>query len=91
MTFPHDMPHFEFESDTASSLAELLDTLLDKGLIVHGDVTLSVAGVDLVYVGVRALVSSVETAERYLNHQIGEAFQGDEKPKRSPASVGGAR
>jgi hypothetical protein len=32
--------------------------------VLTGDITLSVADVDLVYVGLRALVSSVATAER---------------------------
>ena len=46
------------------ALVDLVDRLLDKGVVLTGDITLSVAGVDLVYVGLRALVSSVATAER---------------------------
>ena len=46
------------------TLVDLVDRLLDKGVVLTGDITLSVAGVDLVYVGLRALVSSVATAER---------------------------
>lgn len=46
------------------TLLELLDRVLDKGVALSGDVTLSVAEVDLVYVGLRVLLSSVETAER---------------------------
>ena len=46
------------------ALVELVDRLLDKGVVLSGDITLSVANVDLVYVGLRALVSSVATAER---------------------------
>lgn len=45
------------------TLLELVDRILDKGVILSGDITLSVAGVDLVYVGLRALLSSAETAE----------------------------
>jgi len=44
------------------SLLELLDRLLDKGVVLSGDITLSVADVDLVYLGLRVLLSSVETA-----------------------------
>ena len=46
------------------SLLELLDRLLDKGVVLTGDVTLSVADVDLVYLGLRVLLSSVETARQ---------------------------
>jgi gas vesicle structural protein len=46
------------------ALIDLVDRLLDKGVVLTGDITLSVANVDLVYLGLRALVSSVATAER---------------------------
>ena len=44
------------------TLLDLLDRLLDEGVVLHADVTLAVADVDLVYVGLRALVSSVAAA-----------------------------
>ena len=46
------------------ALIDLLDRLLDGGVVLAGDITLAVADVDLVYVGLRALVSSVAAAER---------------------------
>ena len=46
------------------TLLELVDRVLDKGVVLTGDVTLAVADVDLVYVGLRALLSSVGTLER---------------------------
>lgn len=46
------------------TLLELLDRVLDKGVVLSGDITLSVADVDLVYVGLRVLLSSVEAAHR---------------------------
>ena len=48
------------------SLLDLVDRLLDGGVVIHGDITLAVADVDLLYVGLRALVASVETIERDL-------------------------
>lgn len=42
-------------------LVELLDRVLDKGVVLRGDVTISVAGVDLLYVELHLLLSSVET------------------------------
>ena len=46
------------------ALLDLLDRVLDKGIILDGQITLAVADVDLVYVGLKALLSSIETAER---------------------------
>jgi hypothetical protein len=46
------------------ALVDLIDRLLGSGVVIAGDITLSVAGIDLVYVGLRALVSSVATAEQ---------------------------
>jgi hypothetical protein len=45
------------------TLLELVDRVLNKGVVVSGDITLSVADVDLVYVGLRVLLSSVATLE----------------------------
>jgi gas vesicle structural protein len=46
------------------TLLEVLDRVLDKGVVVAGDLVISVADVDLIYVGLRVLLSSVETMER---------------------------
>jgi gas vesicle structural protein len=51
-------------SDRDIALVDLVDRLLDGGVVIHGDITLAVADVDLLYVGLRALVASVETIER---------------------------
>ncbi len=46
------------------TLLEVLDRVLNKGVVVAGDLVISVADVDLIYVGLRVLLSSVETMER---------------------------
>jgi hypothetical protein len=46
------------------ALADLLDRALHKGLVIWGEATISVAGVDLVYVGLKLLVASTDTANR---------------------------
>jgi len=46
------------------TLLEILDKALDKGVVVSGDIVISVADVDLIYVGLKVLLSSVETMER---------------------------
>jgi hypothetical protein len=45
------------------ALVDLLDRILTNGVVVSGEVTLSIADVDLVYVSLRALVSSVRRGE----------------------------
>lgn len=46
------------------TLLELVDRVLNKGVVLTGDITLAVADVDLVYVGLRVLLSSVGTLDR---------------------------
>ena len=45
------------------ALVDLVDRLLAGGVVIMGDITLAVAEVDLIYVGLRALISSVASAE----------------------------
>jgi hypothetical protein len=45
------------------ALVDLVDRLLAGGVVIGGDVTLSLADVDLVYVGLRVLITSVATAD----------------------------
>jgi len=54
------------------TLLEILDRALDKGVVVSGDLVISVADIDLIYVGLKVLLSSVETMERLR----GAAFAG---------------
>jgi len=55
----------EWESDELS-LLETLDHVLSRGLVIAGEITISVADIDLVFVGLNVLVSSVETAHEIL-------------------------
>jgi hypothetical protein len=56
-------------------LVDLIDRLLNGGVVIFGDVTLAVADVDLVYVGLRVLVSSVHTAmEKGVLPELGDAL-----------------
>jgi gas vesicle structural protein len=44
------------------SLAEVLDRVLNKGAVVTGEVVISVAGIDLVYLGLNVVLTSIQTA-----------------------------
>jgi hypothetical protein len=45
-------------------LGDLLNHVLDKGVVLTGDVTISVADIDLIRVGLSVVISSVETMEQ---------------------------
>jgi len=53
-----------FLKENRVTLLEVLDRALTKGIVISGDIVISVADVDLIYVGLKLLVSSVETMER---------------------------
>lgn len=46
------------------TLLELLDRLLDKGVVAKGEIVLSVADIDLIYLNLGLLLSSVKTVEK---------------------------
>ncbi len=48
------------------SLLDVLDHVLNAGVVIHGSLVISLAGVDLVYVGLNVVLTSVETALRQL-------------------------
>jgi hypothetical protein len=58
-------PHRAGEEEI--SLLDILDHVLNAGIVLHGSVVISVAGVDLVYLGLNAVLTSVETAMQHIN------------------------
>jgi hypothetical protein len=46
------------------SLCEALDRVLNKGVVIRGDITISVAQVELIYLGLNLLVASTEALRR---------------------------
>lgn len=59
MTEPAPLPG----TDRRIALVDLLDRVLAGGVVITGELTLSIADVDLVHVSLRALLSSVGTLE----------------------------
>jgi hypothetical protein len=47
-------------------MLETLDHVLNRGLVIAGEITISVADIDLIFIGLNVLVSSVETANEVL-------------------------
>lgn len=53
------------------SLCEVLDRVLNKGAVLTGELVISVADIELLYVGVNLLVSSVETLLQSMDDPVG--------------------
>jgi len=51
--------------DEATTLADVIDLVLDKGLVINAGICVSSAGVELLGIKIRAALASFETAVRY--------------------------
>ena len=59
----------QFQADELS-LLETLDHVLDRGLVITGEITIAVADIDLVFIGLNVLLTSVETAREVLDKRM---------------------
>ena len=55
----------EWLSGRQVSLVEVLDRVLNKGAVLTGGITISVADIPLIYVGLNLLIASVEKLARH--------------------------
>jgi hypothetical protein len=55
------MNHSQISPDQRLSLLDILDGLLKKGVCIKGDLLISIANIDLVYIDLRLLVTAVES------------------------------
>ena len=62
MTQPHDLDEI-FEPE-ALVLSDLINRVLDKGVVIHAHVMISIADIDLIQLDLRLLISSVATLEQ---------------------------
>jgi len=59
-------PHVTINKSLASSsLAEVIDRILDKGVVVDAFVRVALVGIELIAIEIRAVVASVETYLKY--------------------------
>lgn len=56
------MPDHMQHSVQATNLADILERVLDKGIVIAGDITISLVGVELLSIKVRLLIASVDKA-----------------------------
>ena len=55
------------------SLLETLDHVLNRGLVIAGEITIAVADIDLIFLGLNVMLSSVETAQEVLRQRAKKA------------------
>lgn len=59
------------------TLLDLLDGIIDTGVVVRGEILISIADIDLIIVDLKLLISSIESAfETSSRNIIEEAFAG---------------
>ena len=87
MTSPFDQvvigSDVELSDDAELSLLETLVHVLNRGLVIAGEITISVADVDLIFVGLNVMVSSVETAQEVLRNREIRAAKAIAPPENS--------
>lgn len=59
------MPLEPSREDHGGGLADVIDRLLDKGLVINADIAVSLVGVELLGIKIRAALASFETAAKY--------------------------
>jgi hypothetical protein len=62
----------EVLEDSELSLMETLDHVLSRGLVIAGEITISVADIDLIFLGLNVLLTSVETANEVVRRREAE-------------------
>lgn len=69
------------------TIVDLIDRILDKGVVITGDITISVVGVDLLSLKINLVIASLETAKRYGIKLPWEKWDREQLKKVSPKSV----
>lgn len=59
------MPIEPSRENNGGGLADVIDRLLDKGLVINADIAISLVGVELLGIKIRAAIASFETAAKY--------------------------
>lgn len=83
----------EPQRNTNATLVDLLDRVLDKGLVIHADLIVSVAGIPLIGVNLRAALAGMETMLKYGIMQAWDertrAWETENRSKKKSAMVKG--
>src|SRR5215211_8023012 len=74
-------------SQESSSLADVVNTILDKGVVVDVFARVSLVGIELLRVDARVVIASVDTYLRFAE-AVGRLDMGSEEPKQLDEMVG---
>ena len=74
-TDAHDVMVIGSSGESEVSLLDILDHVLNSGVVIHGNLVISLAGVDLVYVGLNVILTSIETALRHMETDHAKRLQ----------------
>ncbi len=66
MATPRNIVFTGTDGEDETSLLDILDHVLNQGAIIRGNLVISLAGVDLIYVGLDVILTSVETALKHM-------------------------
>ncbi|PPA70847.1 gas vesicle structural protein GvpA [Jeotgalibacillus proteolyticus] len=78
------------KSTDSSSLAEVIDRILDKGIVIDAFVRVSLVGIEIITIEARIVIASVETWLRYadavglLRDESQDTFLSKSESDRSP-------
>jgi len=71
--YPETMPpEASLPASPDVSLCEALDRILNKGAVLFGEVMISVADIDLIYLGLQVILASMETARGFKPQGVGQ-------------------
>ena len=70
MSSPGTLVISDSDSDDQVAFVDILDHVLNQGVILRGNLVISLAGVDLIYVGLDVILTSVETAMRHIAKSV---------------------
>ena len=63
-SFPSGQDRYRPTAYQSTSLVDILDRVLDKGLVIAGDINVSLANVELLTIRIRLLICSIDKAEQ---------------------------
>lgn len=66
MATPNNIVFSGTGAEDETSLLDILDHVLNQGAIIRGNIIISLAGVDLIYLGLDVILTSVETALKHM-------------------------
>jgi hypothetical protein len=71
-----DLVSTEIRRSNNVTLVDALDKVLEKGAVINGDIVISIADVDLVFLGLRLILTSVSKAEEISGKNLGNPDNG---------------